>query len=105
MKNLKEAEKQADEALKSIDNIQSIDVNEFLYTRIKNRIDALDGQIEKPIVWPLYRMAAMLVLFIAINIISYNYLLGTNTSNKSIKTNDLNTFSEDYNLQGIQNNY
>ena len=105
MKNLKEAEKLADEALKSIDNIQAVEVNEFLYTRIKNRMEALDERVEKPSAWPMYRLAAMLLLFIAINIVSFNYLYSTNSANKSMKSSELNAFSEDYNLQGSQNNY
>jgi hypothetical protein len=64
MKNLKEAEKLADEALKSIDNIQAVEVNEFLYTPIKSRIEALDEPFERASAWPLYRLAAMLLLLL-----------------------------------------
>ncbi len=105
MKNLEEAEKLADEALKSIDNIQAVEVNEFLYTRIKSRIEALDEGMEKVSAWPLYRLVAMLLLFIAINIVSFSYLSSSVSVNKSMKNNELNTFSEDYNLQSGQNNY
>ena len=74
MKKPEDIERQAEQALNSLDNIQSADANEFMFTRIKNRIahhEALDLGHRKNV---LLRLAAILILFVGINFLSF-YIL------------------------------
>jgi len=105
MKNLKNAEKLAEEALKSIDNIQPAEVNDFIFTRIQNRIENNAKGYERVKLKSMHRLAAALLIIIAINIISVKYLVNKNTGNNDRQTSGIDAFSNDYNLQENLNNY
>ncbi len=105
MKNLKDAERLAEEALKSIDNIQPAEVNEFIFNRIQNRIENSAKGYERVKLKSMHRLAAALLLIIAINIISLKYLVNKNTGYNGHQTSGIDAFSNDYNLQEKLNNY
>jgi len=105
MKNLKDAERLAEEALKSIDNIKPAEANEFIFTRIQNRIENNTKGYERVKLKSMHRLAAALLLIIAINIISFKYLANKNTGNNGRQTSGIDAFSNDYNLQKNLNNY
>ena len=106
MKNKKDAEKLAEETLKSIDNITALDVNDFLFTRVQNRINIKKQVTETLNLKTMYRLVAMLVFFILINMLSFRYLANKNSTNyKSPKTSGLDAFASDYNLNETTENY
>ena len=105
MKKRAEAEKLADEALRSIDDIQAAAVNDFIFTRIQSAIAAKKNAAIIRKLKTMYRLSAILVLFIALNIGSY-YIL---KQNKSIitkqKTSGIAAFADYYNLEQSSYNY
>jgi len=105
MKNKKEAEKLAEEALKSIDQIEAVEVNDFLFTRIQNRLDIKISGMESGKLRSLYRLAAMLVLFTAINLLSFDYLTTKSSNSNKQKSNTTYAFAKEYNLSERAGNY
>lgn len=105
MKNLKDAEKLAEETLKSIDNIQALEVNEFIFTRIQNHLEIKRNGYEKIKLKSMHRLAAALLLIITINIISVKYLANKSNSDSTQQTSGINAFASDYKLHENLNNY
>jgi len=106
MKNTNDAEKLAEDTLKSLDNIESADANDFIFTRIQNRLAAKQQVPVKEKLKLMYTLSAMLLFFIVVNIISFNYLsTNTNAVNTRQKTSGLSAFATDYNLDQNSYNY
>ncbi len=96
MKNIQQL---VDETLESLDGVQRVEANPYLYTRIeqrlKNRNETLAPDQRK--LMPV--LAVALVLFISLNVVSY-FKVNTNdsatTSAKS--TSGVDAFANEYNL-------
>jgi hypothetical protein len=104
MKNIKDLEKQADQTLNSLDNLQPVEANEFLHTKVVHRMQS--RQEAKPMVYNklMVRLAAVLCLFVCINGISYIALRGKNIT--AVKTSaGVDVFAEAYGLNNNLNSY
>jgi hypothetical protein len=105
MKNKDAIEKLAGETLASIDNIQASEPDEFIFTRIKSRMEAKRQQYVAGRIKLLYRLSAILVLFTALNLSSYYLLKRSENNTKVGNTSSIAAFANDYNLQQNSNDY
>lgn len=96
MKKSEDIERNAEQALNSLNNIQHLEVNEFMYTRIKNRMEhneAADIAHRKNV---LFRLAAILFLFVGINFLSF-YVLDKSEKTQQPETG-IEAFAKAYGL-------
>ena len=104
MKNTKDFEKQAEQALNSLNNLQQVEPNEFLHAKILHR---MQNQGEAS---PLYynklmvRLAAVLCLFICVNAVSF-FALSPNKKQTVTQTANADSFAEAYGLNTNLNSY
>jgi len=104
MKNIKDLEKLAEETLKSIDNIEAVEPNNFLFTRIQNRIENKTLATEKGKIKLMYSLTVALLIIFMLNIVSFKFLASKNTNN-SQPGNGISAIASDYNLNEDSNNY
>jgi hypothetical protein len=112
MRTKSEIEKLAEETLNSIDAVEQVAANDFLFTRIQARIKDNTRQQSVP-VKALSILSATLLLFIGLNTVSYFFLSNTNTEQaiqnitvKPVKTTSAaEAFAKTYNLITEQYNY
>ncbi len=104
MKNIKDLEKQAEQALNSLNNLQQVDANEFLHAKVLHRMQS--RQEVKPMVYNklMVRLAAVLCLFVCINSISYIALMQKNTTTAKTSAG-VDVFAEAYGLNNNLNSY
>jgi hypothetical protein len=84
---------QVNETMQSLDNLQPAKANEYLFTRIQQRIEnrkQLNNYSQL-----MFRLAIVLIVFIGINVFSYEKLY----SDVSSGTSDIEAFAADYGLQ------
>lgn len=96
MKKSEDIEREAEQALNSLDNMQAAEANEFLYTRIKNRMEyneAANFAHRKNV---LLRLAVVLLLFVGINLLSF-YKLNKPEKSKQTETG-IEAFAKAYGL-------
>jgi hypothetical protein len=106
MKNMEDAEKFAEEALKSIDNIQAVEANEFIFTRIKSRMETKVQASKRERVKLLYRLSALLLVFVMLNATSYFVLKPVQSAPVTKhKTSSISAFADDYQLEQGSYNY
>jgi|GEM_PF-2606882 len=103
MRKNNEAEKFAEEILRSIDTIQPVEVDDFLFTRVQNRINTKlhrrQGQMRV-----FYRLSMALLLFIVLNGATYYFLTKTATrAGNDHAASGLSAFAEEYKM--TQNSY
>ena len=104
MKNIKDFEKQAEQALNSLNNLQQVEANEFLHAKIMHRMQNR-GEAS-----PLYynklmvRLAAVLCLFICINGLSF-FVLNQSKTTVTKKPADVTVFAQAYGLNTNLNSY
>lgn len=105
MKNIKDFEEQADQALNSLNNLQQVEPNEFLHAKIMHRMQNA-GQAS-----PLYynklmvRLAAVLCLFVCINAVSFFVLTQSKATTVTQKPANADSFAEAYGLNTNLNSY
>lgn len=102
MKALREIEALTDQALNSLDNLQAVEANPFLYSKIKNRMqfNRQNGVAKNTRV--MLRLSAALLLFLGINILSI-YLL--NKQHNNTPQTGITAFSKAYFPQNDTYNY
>ena len=104
MKNIKDFETQAEQALNSLNNLQQVEANEFLHAKIMHRMQNT-GEAS-----PLYynklmvRLAAVLCLFICINAVSF-FVLNQSKTTVTKKPADITVFAQEYGLTTNLNSY
>lgn len=107
MKTKIEIERLADETLNSLDRIQQVDANEFLYTRIEARSRKHREQFIG--VKYLSGLSAALVLFISLNMASYYFLSDKGPERTQVAKQQKSTAAEalaaEYNLSSDQYSY
>ena len=74
MKTPLELEQLANRALTSLDNLQQVDANEYLYSKIVNRMQTARLETAAQNRRWMFRLTGALVLFLGINVASF-YLL------------------------------
>ena len=104
MKNKKEIEQLAGKALQSLDNLQQVDANDFLaakaWQRMRDQRNGLPAGHNKLLI----RMAAVLVIFIGINCVSF-YVLGKKNPDTASTTTGVDAFANAYGLSSSSENY
>jgi hypothetical protein len=104
MKNNQDIEKAVQQTLNSLDNLQQLEANEFLYAKIKQRMDNTAKVVPMNYNRVMLRLAAVLILFIGINAISF-YALKHNSANATQTTSGANSFADAYNLNNNTDSY
>jgi len=105
MKNKQEIERLTEAALNSLDNLQPVEANEFLYAKIRNRMQANELQERTSYNRLMVKLSVALGLFICINGVSF-YLFQHQQS-KSTKTtaSAAAAFAEEYSLKDNSYSY
>ena len=105
MKNIKDFEKRAEQALNSLDNLQQVEANEFLHSKImyrmQNRGEASPLYYNKLMV----RLAAVLCLFVCINAVSFFAINQNKTTTATQKPANADSFAQAYGLNTNLNSY
>ena len=103
MKKNNEAEQFAEEILSSIDTIQQADVDDFLFTRVQNRINSRQ-QVRPSQMRVFYRLSMALLLFFILNGATYYFLKKADTRKGNDRAaSGLSAFASEYKL--TQNTY
>jgi hypothetical protein len=105
MKKHGDIEKLADQTLNSLDGLQEVEANGYLYAKIKQRMHDNNEVV------PLYgsrimlRLAAVLILFISINCISFYALKQQKEQMTAPGSNDVSAFASAYGLNTNTDSY
>jgi hypothetical protein len=98
MKALREIEEQANQALNSLENLQPLEANQYLYTKIKNRM--LQSRQAAQHIRLMFRLSAALLVFVCLNITSI-YVFNTwqdkqNTNTPAKAKTGINALSDEF---------
>ncbi|MGY3215021.1 hypothetical protein [Mucilaginibacter sp. HD30] len=104
MKDKKQIEQLAEQALQSLDKLQQVDANDFLaakaWQRMQNQRQSIPTGYNKLLV----RLVAVLVLFICINCVSF-YVLNKTSADTALTTTGVDAFASAYGLSNSSENY
>jgi hypothetical protein len=104
MKNNQDIEKAVQQTLDSLDNLQQLEANEFLYAKIRQRMENTSKVVPMNYNRVMLRLAAALVLFIGINGVSF-YILKHSSVHTTQTTSGANAFADAYNLNSNTDSY
>ncbi|MGZ3757515.1 MAG: hypothetical protein ACXVAY_04970 [Mucilaginibacter sp.] len=107
MKNKQDVEKLAETTLASLDNLQHVEANEFLYGKVINRMQMREALDRKSSQRLMLKLAVALVAFIGINAASF-YVFEQQqhkTHPKSTGATGAAAFAQEYSLQNSSYNY
>ena len=96
MKTPLEIEQLTNQALGSLDNLQQVDANEYLYSKIVNRMQT--ARLETTVQnrrW-MFRLTGALVLFLGINVGSFYWLSRPPQSTTNKTTTGIGAVSQEY---------
>jgi methionine synthase I (cobalamin-dependent) len=104
MRNYQDIETRANQTLNSLDNLQQVEAGEYLYTKIRQRMDDsanfVPGHNNNRV---MLRLAAILIVFIGINCASL-YDLKHSAGNAS-NSSGADAFAKAYNLNANTDSY
>jgi hypothetical protein len=104
MKDRKEIEQRAEQALHSLDNLHQVDANDFLaakaWQRMQNHRHGLPVGYNKL----LLRLAVVLLMFTGINCVSF-YVLSKKSANTASSVTGVDAFANAYGLGNSSENY
>src|ERR1700744_4547425 len=104
MKSREEIERAAEQVLNSLNGLQAIEPNEFLYTRIVSRMQQARQEMAISNHKLMVRLSLCVGLFVCINLISF-YFFKRNSGQQQVKTGNA-AFAKEYQLNGQDyNNY
>lgn len=105
MKSQQEIDRLTESALNSLDNLQQVEANDFLYSKIVNRIQMRQQQDRAGFRRLMVRLSFALVLFAGINVASFLILEHQrNKPQKPVKANEA-AFASEYSLTDDGYNY
>ncbi|RKR85601.1 hypothetical protein BDD43_5872 [Mucilaginibacter gracilis] len=105
MKTEKEITQQVEEALNSIDSLQQLEANNFLFGKIQNRLHLKKQQQQREIK-TMAKLSATLVIFIGLNLTSYYFLANsTPQPTPQQKTTAAQALATEYQLTTNTYNY
>ena len=105
MKSKQEIERLAGEALNSLDNVQQAEANEFLYSKIINRMQMREQQERAGYRRLMLRLSFALVLFTGLNVASFYVLQHQKTRPaKPVRSSEA-AFAREYSINGDSYNY
>ena len=104
MKNKQDLEKQAEQTLNSLDNLQQVEANAFLDAKVLYRMQMRHDTPATNTGKLMMRLAGVLCLFICLNITTYLVLKQPkHTTTKNI--NGVDAFADAYGLNNNSNSY
>ena len=106
MKNKQDLEKQAEQTLNSLDNLQQVEANAFLDAKVLHRMQVMHQPPAINAQKLMMRLVAVLCLFICLNVASYVILKQRNSNTITTKnTNGVDAFADAYGLNNNSNSY
>jgi hypothetical protein len=105
MKNQQEIEQKAEQTLNSLNNMQQLEANEYLHSKILQRMN--DNRKVIPMAYNrvMLRLAAVLILFIGINAVSFYVLKQSGNTVTVKKAATADAFADAYNLNNNVDSY
>ena len=105
MKNKQEIERLTEATLNSLDNLQPVEANEFLYAKIRNRMLVKDQQERVGFNRLMVKLSVALGLFVCLNVASF-YVF-RHQENKPVKAtaSTAAAFAREYSLNDNTYNY
>jgi len=104
MKNKKEIEQLAEQALQSLDNMQQLEANDFLaakaWQRMQNQRHGVPAGYNKL----LLRLAVVLLMFVGINCVSF-YVISKKNMDTASTVTGVDAFANAYGLSNSSGNY
>ena len=105
MKNQQEIEEMAEQTLKSLNNMQQLEANEYLHSKILQRMNDSSKVVPMAYNRVMLRLAAVLVLFIGLNVASF-YMLKQSSNTVTVKkAGTADAFADAYNLNNNLDSY
>jgi hypothetical protein len=103
MKNKQEIEQAIEQTLNSLNNLQQVEANEYLHAKIMQR---MSNNRAVPMVYTrlMLRLAAVLILLIGVNTVSF-YVLKQRSTNTEKTTTGADAFAKAYNLNNNLDSY
>ena len=105
MKNQQEIEQLAEQTLNSLNNVQQLEANEYLHSKILQRMNDSRKVIPMAYNRVMLRLAAVLVLFIGINAVSFYMLKQSDNTVTVNKAATADAFANAYNLNNNLDSY
>lgn len=103
MKAVREIEELTNQTLNSLDNLQPVEANEYLFAKIQNRMQQ-GKQNAMAYTRLMLRLSLALILFLGINVASF-YFLNNSPKHIANKPKGITAFSEAYFAGGSSYNY
>jgi len=105
MKNKQEIERLTEATLNSLDNLQPVEANEFLYAKIKHRMQVNEQQGRIGYNRLMVKLSVAMGLFVCLNVASF-YIF-QRQQNKPVKApaSTAAAFAQEYSLNGNSYNY
>lgn len=104
MKDRKEIEQLAEQALRSLDNLQQLEANDFLAAKAWQRMQTHRRGLPPAYNKLLLRLAVVLVMFVGINCVSF-YVLNKSTTANTETASGVGAFASAYGLSNNSDNY
>jgi hypothetical protein len=104
MKDPRDIEQLAEQALHSLDNLQQVDANDFLAAKAWQRMQSHPHNISPVYNKLLLRLAVVLSMFVGINCVSF-YVLSNKSVDKVSTANGVDAFASAYGLSNSSGNY
>ena len=105
MKKQQEIEQMAEQTLNRLNNVQQLEANEYLHSKILQRMNDSREVISMAYNRAMLRLAAVLVLFIGVNAVSF-YLLKPDGNTVTVKkAANADAFADAYNLNNNVDSY
>ncbi|HZX59015.1 MAG TPA: hypothetical protein VFE54_09820 [Mucilaginibacter sp.] len=105
MKKHTEAEQFAEEILSSLDNIKAAEIDDFLFTRIQNKLGRQQTVFREKQTVVMLRLAALLIFLFAINAISFYRFKASVPETGKQASGGLSAFAAEYKLEQNSYNY
>ncbi len=104
MKDRKNIEQLAEQALHSLDNLQEVDANDFLAAKAWQRMQTYRHGLPVGYNKLLLRLAVVLLMFTGINCVSF-YVLSEKSANTTTPATGVDAFANAYGLSNSSGNY
>lgn len=101
MKNNQEEAQWVENALNSLDTINRVEANPFLYGKIQNRL--AEKRSPTAVGKLMYSLALTLIIFIIMNVYSLSSFV--NSTSQEVSSTGIESFSSDYNINTSEANF
>jgi hypothetical protein len=105
MKDQQEIQRVVEQTLGSLDNMQPLEANEYLHSKIMQRLNERRKNIPPAYNRLMLRLAVVLILFTGINTVSFYVLKQSAEVANTKKTTGADAFADAYNLDNSTDSY